>query len=324
MRTSGLSDAWFDRCQAVGSEAFHLIFSAFQLLFHFDTLNFILGELLLLLPVFFRLYGFGVQQKLTRFYNETRAQLLRFMYLFAISTVLCSILQLLLCQTPACMTWDGINYSPLRLTYSSPNLDIVVITILACILITVTIKVLSVASVVAGLFFIGVFVSAVLSGNVTIDQALLSSGIGSWLFFTFRFLPPLFVPLAAVVLAVPSLGYYAMWILEEGNDAVVVSASVVPGIRGCLLLAVNVFLYFRFVRRQENFKWRGVNWDRGRASSSDSSVVAVIPDVIPSGGDMFGTRLKWDIIDGIIAFVFVLACNQFVAQYFSYPLFSVS
>jgi hypothetical protein len=177
---------------------------------------------------------------------------------------------------------------------------------------------------VAGLFFVGVFVSAVLSGNATIGDALMSSAIGSWLFFTFRFLPPILVPLCAAVLAVPSLAYYALWTIEEGKAAPVVYASVVPGIRGCLLLAVNVVLYFRFVRRQDDFRWRGVNWDRTRASSGDGPMIAVIPDVIKGGGDTFGTRLRWDIIDGIIAFVVVLACNQFVGQYFEYSLFDVS
>jgi hypothetical protein len=195
--TSGISDAWFDCCHTLSLDAFHLVFTAFHVLFHFNSLNFILVELLLLLPVFFRLYGFGVQQKLTRFYSETRSQILRFMYLFALSTVLCSSLQLLLQQTPACVQWDGRHYAPLRSTYASPNLDIVVIAILGCILVAVTLSVLSVASVVAAVFFVGVFVSAVLSGTATINQALLSSAIGAWMFFAFRFLPPLFVPSAS-------------------------------------------------------------------------------------------------------------------------------
>jgi hypothetical protein len=38
-----------------------------------------------------------VQQKLTKLYNDTRSQLIRFLYLFGLSTVLCSTLQLLLC-----------------------------------------------------------------------------------------------------------------------------------------------------------------------------------------------------------------------------------
>jgi hypothetical protein len=54
--------------------------------------------------------------------------------------------------------------------------------------------------------------------------------------------------------------------------------------------------------------------------SSSGAMIAIIPDVIQSGSDTIGKRLNWD----IIAFVFVLAGNQFVAQYFEYSLFDMS
>jgi hypothetical protein len=321
VRTSGISDSWFDSCLAVDSTVFSSIFSAFQLLFHFDSLNFILVELLLLLPVFFRLYGFGVQQKLTKFYDETRSQLIRFMYLFGLSTVLCSTLQLLLRQSPACISWDGVNYLPLHTKYASPNLDIAVIAILMCILISVTLGIGSLASIVAFLFFAGVFVAAILSGTATVNQALLSSSLGAWLFFTFRFLPPIFVPACAALVSVPSLAYAIVFIVEEGKESEIVAASVVPAIRGCLLLIVNIALYLRFVRVQEDFQWTRVVWDRGDVSSSGSG--AVIPDVVTGTGDSFGKKLTRDIFDSGIAFIAVLACNQFVAQYFNYELYNV-
>jgi hypothetical protein len=192
-----------------------------------------------------------------------------------------------------------------------------------CILVSVTLGIGYLASIVAVLFFVGVFISAILSGTATVNQALLSSSIGAWLFFTFRFLPPIFVPLCAVAVSIPTLVFSIIIINDETKEAAIVTASVVPAIRGCLLLIVNFGLYLRFVRAQDDFEWTRVTWDKGGGSSSGSGAVAVIPDVITGTGDVFGAKLKRDIIDSAIAFVAVLACNQFVAQYFEYPLYDV-
>jgi hypothetical protein len=144
------------------------------------------------------------------------------------------------------------------------------------------------------------------------------------MFFAFRFPPPLFVPLAAVALAVPSIVYYILWIVDVGKDSSVVKASVIPGIRGYLLLVVNQALCFRFVSKNRGFDWFAVGWDHAGVSGGGTAVVAVIPDIISGTGDMFGARLTSDIIDNAIAFVVVLGCNLFVSQYFRYDLFDLS
>jgi hypothetical protein len=246
------------------------------------------------------------------------------MYLFGMSTVLCSSLQLLLRQAPACVSWDGVDYLPLRATYACPDLDIVLITILMCILISVVMGMWYVAGIIAVLFFIGVFITSILAGTATVNQALLSAAIGTWLFFLFRFLPPLFVPLSAVLLMIPSIVFYIIFIVAQGKDSEIVAVSVVPGIRGCMLLAVNMYLYLRFVKFQDDFEWLRVEWDRGGDSGSGSGGDAVIPQVISDTGDVFGTRLSRDMIDSGCAFGVVLVCNLFVGTYFDYALFAVS
>ena len=330
--TNGISDGFFDSCLARSPNVFQPIFSSFRLLFTFDSLNWILVELLLLLPIFFRLYGFGIQQKLTKFYNTTRNYLIHIMYLFGISTVTCSGLQLLFESRPACVVWDGTNYQHFVDSYVAPSLDLVVITILMCILSTVLLGMWHntkasmfevVFYVIAVLFYVIVFSSTFLSGTITINQAIFSVALGVWLFFLFRILPPVFVPLFSILLICISLGFFISIIISQGRFADCVRLSVVPGIRGCLLLAVHMGLYLRYVSAQDNFTWFRASWMEETGANSDECI-AVIPGIVNVANvDVFGKRLKKDIFDSAIAFIAVLVFNEFVVRYFNFALFSV-
>lgn len=330
--TNGISDGFFDSCQARSANVFQPLFASFRLLFNFDPLNWILVELLLLLPIFFRLYGFGIQQKLTRFYNTMRNHLIHIMYLFGISTVTCSGLQLLFQSRPACVVWDGVNYKDFVDLYVAPSLDLVVITILVCILSTVLFRmwhssratlfqVIFYAIVV--LMYIIVFASTFLSGTITINQAIFSVALGVWLFFLFQFLPPVFVPVLSLVLLCISMVFFIIKVRSSGRFSDSVRLCVVPGIRGCLVLAVHMGLYLRYVWEQDSFNWFRASWMEETGDDS-SEIKAVIPGVVMvQNADVFGNRLKRDIRDSAIAFVAVLACNMFVTRYFKFTLFNV-
>ncbi|OHS93314.1 hypothetical protein TRFO_11947 [Tritrichomonas foetus] len=321
--TNGINDNWFDGCHAIATKVFQPIFSSFQFIIHFDAMIWIVAELLLLLPIFFRLYGFGVQQKLARFYNTARYQLIHFLYLFSLSAVLCSLLQLCLPQPPACVTWDGLNYHPLRNNYLSPSFTIVLITILSSFLFSVTIGVWNISRVVATIFFISITLSAIFSGTATVNQALLSIALGFWLFTTYSFLPPIFIPAGAAIVVIFSMTIFLMRIIQKGRFETMVQLCVVPGIRGCILLIIVCYLYFKFSRTQDSFDWFAVHWGKTGDSSSSSAGDAVVPEVVNVGsGDVFGQRLKMDIIDSAIAFVAVLSINEFVTEYFKYEMFS--
>lgn len=332
--SNGISDSWLDACHVYGETVFEPLFSAFKLVFHFDSLNWILLELLFLLPVFFRLYGYGVQQKLTRFYDETRHQLIHFMFLFGMSTVVSSSLQLIFNQAPACVSWDGTNYHALRDIYSSPNLDLAVITILMIILSSVVVNmwierrhapILQISLFIMAIgFYVILFCSAFWSGTININQAVLSVALGAWLYFFFRFVPPLFIPLLTAILMPLSLILFISVIKTEGKESDIVARSVVPGIRGCIVLVINMALYWRYVQQQDNFRWMNTQWNYGGSSPAETEI-AVIPGVISrEKGTVFGMRLNSDIRDGAVAFVAVLLCNEFISDYFDYALFSVN
>ena len=323
--TNGISDSWQSSCQLHFSFFFQPIYSSFQLLFHFDSLNWVLLELLIILPLFFRLYGFGIQQKLSKFYGEVRNQLLNFMYLFATSVVVCSILQLLLPQPPVCATWDGVNYLPLRKLYMTPSTDIVVLSMLSCIFAFAQISIWRKASIAMAGFFVFLFLSAIFSGSSTVCQAIFSASIGIWLFFTFRFLPHISMPIFAGLLIICGGTYFGIYIGKNGVDNDLVFSSAIPGLRGCLQLAVNLCLYLRFALRNDDFNWFEVKWGNRNDSDSTSEGGAVIPNVLTGGeSDAFGKVLRTDVFDSVIAFLVVLACNGIVVYQFDYSLFYVS
>lgn len=321
--TNGMSDNWFDACLSYQNEFFSPIYSSFQFLFHFDGLVCIITELLVLLPAFFRFYGFGIQQKLARFYNNARYQLIIFLYLFSLSVVICSDLQIVLLQPPACATWDGLNYQPFVEKYQSPSFTIVLTTIFICFLFSLPLFISTIWYLFSALlifFYIFLLLSSILSGSATINQAIFGVSLGCWLFFTHRFFPPILVPIISFTASFMSLIFLIIKVCQFGVDNTFVTLSVVPGIRGCCLLVLCGFLFLRLVKSGLGFSIFTVQWSR-RVLNDESSCEAVVPTVIGGHGDVFGNRLKYDIRDGIIAFVSVLIINEIISEVFHYELF---
>lgn len=323
--TNGICDNWFDGCLARKPSIFQPIFSSFQFLFHFDGLLCIITELLVLLPAFFRFYGFGVQQKLAKFYNNSRYQLIIFLFLFSLSAVICSDLQIFLPQPPGCVTWDGLNYEPFRPNYLSPSLTIVLITLIICFLFTLQTFISSIWAVYAVplLFYLFAIISAILSGTQTINQTLLGMSLGLWLFFLYRFLPPIFIPVSSTLFFIFSLIIFVIEIKHKGPLDDFVKITIVPGIRGCILLIFSCYLLYRHSKSHSNFGWFSIQWAKGNELDETKIGGAVVPNVVDVGtGDLFGNRLKKDMLDSLFLFIAVLLINEFVSEYFEYDIFT--
>lgn len=320
---NGISDHWSCKCYVSAVSIFQPIYSSFELLFNNDALNWFVFELLLLLPLFFRLYGFGVQQKLTKFYNETRRQLINYQFLFGFTTVLCSILQIFIPQASACVIWDGISYGPLRSNNPSPSQSIVLVTVLLLTIACLSIerRLFYVIGVIIILSFL--ILSSILSGATSIAQAILSLAMGACILFIYRFVPPISIPLSSLIAIVGGIILFSIDIHNHQISDDLVQYSVVPGICGCFILVVNLYHFFRFISYQNNYGWFTVNWVQVDKGSSDCIATAVIPGVIEvKNGDEFGERLFRDIIDGAICFLALLIFNGIISKAFSYRFFN--
>ena len=324
--TNGICYNWFDGCLACKPSIFQPIFSSYQFIFHFDGLLCIITELLVLLPTFFRFYGFGVQQKLAKFYNNSRYQLIIFLFLFSLSAVLCSDFQIFLPQPPACVTWDGLNYEPIRPNYLSPSLTIVLITIIICFIFTISIftsAIWLIYIVILTFIYLFAIISAILSGTQTINQVLLSMALGFWLFYLYRFLPPIFIPVSSTLFLVCSMILFIYEIIDKGRKDDFVKLTVVHGLRGCILLIFSIYLLIRHSKSNSNFNWFKISWSKGYNPDGTTIGGAVVPSVVDVGtGDLFGNRLKKDMIDSFLLFVAVLLINEFVSEFFDYAMFS--
>lgn len=317
--SNGISDYWYDSCYATKVNIFQTFYSSFQILFHFDSLNWVAIELLILVPIFFRLYGFGIQQKLTKFYNKTRLQLIYFLFYFSFVTLLCSILHIIFPREPACLTWNGKDIEPLRYDYESPSAIVMFSVILFLMFVSADFTEWLGATIIAGFFFLGTALSAILSGAQSISQVIISMAFGAWVFYLFNFLPPVCIPIFIVLIIVIGLSLLIPVLrLTDANRYAVADAAT--GIRAALLLIITLALYIQFALTSGSFNWFEVKWRGVTMLESNEDSMAVIPGILRVTEDQFGKRLNRDIIYSLVAFVLVLIasilCTLLINDYF--------
>ena len=307
--SNGIGDGWFDMCCAVPTTVFQTFFSSFQFIFHFDSLNWVVIELLIIMPIFFRLYGFGIQQKLTKFYNKARFQLITFLFYFSFITVFSCVLQYLLPRSPACQKWNGLDLEPLRTDYGSPSVIIMLSAILFLMFFTYSDNHWTAINICFLIFLLVITISAVLSGTNSIFQAFASLCIGFWFFFLFNFLPLIFLPASTLIIGIVALALFLPVIWGENYTSAELSCAT-NGVRAVLLLIVTCILFIEYAYSIDNFQWFQIKWRGVTITNGNEDSVAVIPGVLKfTDEDRFGKKLIKDIIWSIILFFVVLICN---------------
>ncbi|EAY20910.1 hypothetical protein TVAG_437360 [Trichomonas vaginalis G3] len=316
--TNGIGDDWFNKC-CESYTVFKAFYASFKMIFHFDSLNWIAIELLIIMPIFFRLYGFGIQQNLTRFYNKSRLQILNFLFFFSFITVFSILLQYLMPRSPACLIWDGNDLNPSRPDNGSPSVIIMLTTILFLMFLRADFKGWILVIIFAGFFFIMTTISSILSGSSSIFQALLSVCFGCWVFYVFNFLPPVFVPIVYLLISIAVVTIFGPEVVRYNKAASYLAKS---GIRSTFLLTVTVILYILNAKSIDGFKWFQIQWYDGLLTSSKDDSVAIIPTVLRvTDEDRFGRKLNKDIIYSVIAFVAVLIFNSIFVHFLDYRFY---
>jgi len=320
--TNGISDEWYNACHASSYSIFQTIYSSFSLLFHFDSLNWVVLELLILLPVFFRLYGFGIQQKLTKFYNKVRLQLITFLFYFSFTTVLSCIIHFLLPQNAACAKWDGVSLTPFRSDFMSPSSLLILVTLFFLMFFDSEFGYGLIVSSLFGIFFIGATVSSILCGSASILQATISISIGAWFYFMFSFLPLICMPIFIAGAFLISLYLFVPILVSPNSSDYFLRYCALPGVRASILLLFSMFLIIQFASSYDDFKWTKLNWEGLKTYGSHEDSVAMIPGIIRIfDEDVFGKRLLRDIIFSSIAFIAVLMSNVASNQLFNYRIY---
>ena len=323
--SNGIGDEWYNKCLASSNPLFKIIYSSFSILFHFDSLNWIVLELLILLPVFFRLYGFGIQQKLTKFYNKVRLQLIKFLFYFSLSSVLSCILHFLIPRPPSCVKWDGIKFSPFESEFTSPSSLIILIIIFFLMFLHSDFVYGFKITFLFGFFFISATISSILSGSSSINQTIFSIAIGSWVYFLCSFLPLISIPIIILFISILSFYFFLPILFSINPSEYFLRQCALPGIRASLLLLISVFLFFQYAHSFNDFKWTQLNWNALQIFGSNEDSVAIIPGILRiTEEDSFGKKLNQDIIASTIAFIAVLISNIISQQLFNYKIYDLS
>lgn len=305
------SDNWYDRCLKMDGRVLQAIAQAFNRIFQFDCIVTVVYLILIIFPILFKIYGFGVQQRLRNFYDSSRLVFIEFLFLCSFSVDLCTIIHLCIKQPMPCITWNGRDLDPFSHSSRTPSHELIITFILCIGVWSLKIGIPLVRRTICITIVILECVSNVLSGYASISQALISLAFGFWVTFLFNFLPPVGIPIIGFVALVSSCCLFGVNFSKYSWETSLIKTSLHLCARGAISLFISCLLQLRFGFAREEFDWQKVSWGPGWGKGNEgSSDDVVVPSMIKENArDDFGNVLKIDLIDSIVAFVLFLIGN---------------
>lgn len=318
---NGVADNLFDCCLAKNNKLVQAVSLAFDRMFQIDCVLTVDYLILIIFPILFKIYGFGVQQRLRNFYDSSRLIFIEFIFLCSFSVSITSIMHLFIKQPMACISWNGHSIEPALKSTRTPNPEIIIILILGLGVWFLKVGYDTIRKLITFIIIAVEIVSTVLAGCASISQALISVIFGFWVVFLFKFIPPIGIPVLGAFTLILSI-----MILIFSNKKVIfgsplMSQSTNMLIRSLISLLTSIILELRFGMGREDFDWKKISWGArwsNRDLGDDDEVV--IPSMIKENiRDDFGKLLRNDLIDSVISFIIFLLGNVIV--YFTDPTF---
>ncbi|EAY02890.1 hypothetical protein TVAG_168920 [Trichomonas vaginalis G3] len=309
---NGVSDSLFDCCLQNDNKIVQAISLAFDRMFQFDCVLTVDYLILIIFPILFKIYGFGVQQRLRNFYDTARLIFIEFIFLCSFSVSLTTIIHLFIKQPMACVTWDGRTIAPAFNGSRSPNHEIIIIMILGLGVWFLKVGYDKVRKLITIVVIAVECVSTVFAGCASISQALISVAFGFWVVFLFKFIPPIGIPILGVFTIIISITLFIFTYKHYIWNALMLRQSMHLCVRGFISLVISICLELRFGFGREDFDWMKISWGShwSNQSTEDDDEV-VIPSMIKENiRDDFGKLLKNDLIDSVIAFIVFLLGNM--------------
>ena len=175
-----IDDDWWNVCRADDIPFFTALAETFRRTIHYDTVSTVLCIILLVLPMLFKIYGFGVQTQLRAFYNRLYSNFNSYQIIFGLGAELISLFHIFINQQPACIKWDKTSFSFSVSNPRVPNLDLFIVCILAEALIIYRMKMLPMRILVGLLIIIMCSVSMMLIGAFSISGAITTISFSFW------------------------------------------------------------------------------------------------------------------------------------------------
>ena len=308
---NAISDSWYDKCFYENNDFANSIALSFNRIFQFDCIITVGFLILIIFPVLFKIYGFGLQQRLRHFYDNSRSIFINFLFLCALSLSLSTIFHLWVQQPMPCIIWDGRNVLPTTLGSRTPNEELIITLILVESIWSLKIGMNFLRKLISLILLLSDCYTALLTGSSSISQLLVSLSLGFWIIFLFKFLPPIGLPITSIISSLIVIFLFFYLFPNFGWDSSLMRESLQICIRSSIVLICSLILQIRFAFVRVEFDWFKLNWGFGWNSiQTDSSDDVIVPSMLKeTPQDDFGRVLTSDLIDGIITFFLFLLGN---------------
>lgn len=311
LKLNAVSDHWFDQCFDISNNLMASVSNAFDRLFQYDCIVTVGFQILIIFPVLFKIYGFGVQQRLRKFYDTSRGLFISFLFLCSFSMAICTLIHLWIQQPMPCLIWDGRTLSPGNNSSRSPNEELIIILILARAIWSLKFGHSFFRKLTCITIVLLDYTAALLSGVSSISQIILSVSIGFWIMCLYELLPPIGIPISCVLGILAMVTVFSLNYPRYGFQSDLICKSLHYCIKSTIVLAISCLLQLRFGFSRDSFDWFAVGWGpRWKTNDSDSSDDVIIPSMVREAPvSDFGKVLKFDLIDSLIAFILFLLGN---------------
>jgi len=311
---NSISDHWFDCCLYSPNPIFDAISLALNRIFQYDCIVTVVFLILIIFPILFKIYGFGLQQRLRDFYDSSRIVFINFLFLCSFSMAISTIVHLWIQQPMPCITWDGRSISPSKNGSRTPNEEIIVLLILVESIWSLKIGMAFLCKIISILLFGTHCYSSIISGYSSISQVCVSISLGLWIIFLIKFLPPIGLPIFGFFATAGVGGLFFVLFPKYKWDLPIIRESLQICLRSSIVLIASCILLIRFANARREFKWMRLSWGFGwGATTADVMDEVIVPSMIKEAPlDDFGNILTTDLIDGCVCFWIFLAGNTFL------------
>lgn len=322
---SAISDKWYEACHAKSSGFFIGMTETYRRTLHYDAIVTIMAIILIILPILFKIYGFGVQTQLLKFYNKLVYNFCFYQLLLGMGFEFCAILHIFINQQPACLKWDVNRTFFNRGVTRNPNPDLVLQTILVSALISYTKKYRIARYLIAFILLLFGVLSQIFGGVTSVMGAISSVSLGVWLICLAKFVTPIvfsifngiliLLDVIAVIVSSALFGF-RFYNTKDSNYL---------AIRGLATVAMSAVFYIHYGLSRENFEWFSSDWTES-IHEKDSDSGAEIPKMDTGAKTVdFGSVLNGDLICSIVGFsifLLVVTAISFERNSQSYSFFN--
>ena len=315
---NAISDNYFDSCLYSPNLFAYSIMETFRRVTQFDFIITLSLQILLLIPLLFTIYGFGIQQPLRIFYNKVRFGILLSLSIIGFSGALCSMTHLFLKLQPACLKWDQYQIYLISNSWNIPSIDNIITIVLSDAILSIKFGSISIKLIGVIIYIILDSYSTIITGKSSIIGNIISLSFGFWIIFFFKFIPIISIPIFNIILFIINSIFIIFNYLNISKNFKTTLDSYLLAFRSNLIIFISQILLFRFSNNQYDFTWLNTDWYSPLVlEDSDSDIQPEIPKMENSIKIIdFGKILFKDLIDSIFAFVLFLIGNFFL--YFKY------